>query len=381
MSEFSRWLNRRNPRYFVEQEDGSAPPVENPNSYEALKKKTEEIRKRIADKKAAKAAAAQQPQPPMGQQQPPQQPPQRPPPPPPPPPPQQQQQQQQQQQPTTGSVQPASTEGFKDFMNDKNLDSNKALTILNKPDLTLTDQEADHLLKAADFYSLSLCDLANNYRSAENFNKTALKKFIKEKIRKAGGIKNLINTKEEGRGLSRQQDKLLVINNDFEILLFLNNNLDLDMISPQLASEIIKEYEDKDYSPKDYIDPDYIRMLKRIAFTDKNLASGILKNTGLYDIERMYGGSKYVELCNEKIKLNGGIDNLKMYEINLLIKYNVINNLTGNQAKFISPQDAKTILMRSDLKELSNSYSGPRQGLGPKEKFGGGLEWLKNQAR
>jgi hypothetical protein len=261
----------------------------------------------------------------------------------------------------------------KDFMNDKNLDSNKAATILNIPNLELTDQEADHLLKAANFYSWSLCDLANNQRSAENFNKTALKKFIKEKIRKAGGIKNLINTKEEGRGLSRQQNKRLVINNDFEILLFLNDNFDLDMISPQLASEIIKEYEhkDDDYSGKTgNIDPDYIRILKTIAFTDKNLASGILKNTSLHDIERMYGETKFIELCDEKIKLKGGIDNLETGDISLLIQYNIRNNLTGDRAKFISPQDARKILMRSDLTEQ-----------GPNKIVTGGIEWLRKRAR
>ena len=359
MSEFNRWLSRRNPRYFVEQEGAPVPPAPAEDAFELAKKRRAEL-KRQRDT----AAAAQQP--PMGQQ--PQQP---------------QQTQQQPQQPTTGSVQPASTEGFKDFMNDKNLDPNKALTILNKTDLTLTDQEADHLLKAANnFYSFSLCDIAQNYRSAENFNKTALKKFIEEKIRKAGGIKNLINTKEEGKGGSRQKNEPLSLYNDFENLLFLNYKLDLNMISPKLASEIIEEYKDKDYSDKTgNVTSDYIRILQAIALTDKNLASETLKNMNFYEIERTFDGIKYIEICNEKIKSKGGINNLTTPEINLLIKYNVINSLTGNQAKFISPQDAKTILMRSDLKELSNSYSGPRQGLAPKEKFGGGIEWLKNQAR
>jgi hypothetical protein len=103
MSEFSRWLSRRNPRYFVEQEDGSTPPVENPNSYEALKKKTEEIRKRIADKKAA--AVRQQQPPPMGQQQ-----------------------------PTTGSVPPASGEN-----SDSHETSDKQLKNLRISDLFYGD--------------------------------------------------------------------------------------------------------------------------------------------------------------------------------------------------------------------------------------------------
>jgi hypothetical protein len=267
----------------------------------------------------------------------------------------------------------------KDFMNDKNLDSRKALTILNTPNLTLTDQEADHLLKAADLYSLSLCDLASDYKSVPNFNKTAIKKFIEEKIRKAGGIKNLITSEEEGKSASRRlQSTALSYRNDFEILLFLNNNLDLKMISPQLASEIIKEYKNKDYSP---IDPDYIQMLEKIAITDKNLASETLKNMNFYDIERMFRGSKYVEICNEKIKLQGGINNLTTYEINPLIGYNVTNKLTGDRAEFISPQDAKKILMRSDLKELSDSYKDYKQPARAREKFGGGIQWLQNRAR
>jgi hypothetical protein len=269
-------------------------------------------------------------------------------------------------------------------MNDKNLDSRKALTILNTPNLTLTDQEADHLLKAADLYSLSLLDLAASYESVPNFNKTAIKKFIEEKIRKAGGIKNLITSEEEGKYASRRlQSTALSSRNDFEILLFLNNKFDLKMISPQLASEIIKEYKNKDFysKTKGDIDPDYILRLEKIAITDKNLASETLKNMNFYDIERMFSGSKYVEICNEKIKSQGGINNLTTYEIDPLIGYNVINNLTGDQAKFISPQDAKKILMRSDLKELSDSYKDYKQPARAREKFGGGIQWLQNRAR
>jgi hypothetical protein len=346
MSEFSRWLTKKYPEYLLEQD---TPMQQNPPAQSAAEILRQRLQKKAAgqggtstqqNQDAAQAAAERL------------------------------KQRMQQRQGAGGTGTGGSV---KDFMNDKNLDSNKALTILNTPNLELTDQEADHLLKAADLYSWSLCDLANNHRSANNFNKTALKKFIKEKIRKAGGIKNLINTKEEGRGLSRQQNKRLVINNDFEILLFLNDNFDLDMISPQLASEIIKEYEhkDDDYSGKTgNIDPDYIRILKTIAFTDKNLASGILKNTSLHEIERMYGETKFIELCDEKIKLKGGIDNLETDDISLLIQYNIRNNLTGDRAKFISPQDARKILMRSDLTEQ-----------GPNKIVTGGIEWLRKRAR
>ena len=347
MSEFSRWLTRKYPEYLLEQD---APMQQNAPAQSAA----EILRQRLQKKAAGQGGA------PMQQNQDAQAAAER-------------LKQRMQQRQNAGNAGAGAGGSVKDFMNDKNLDSNKALTILNTPNLTLTDQEADHLLKAADLYSWSLCDLANNHRSVNNFNKTALKKFIKEKIRKAGGIKNLINTKEEGRGLSRQQNKRLVINNDFEILLFLNDNFDLDMISPQLASEIIKEYEDKDddYSGKTgNIDPDYIRILKTIALTDKNLASGILKNTSLHDIERMYGETKFIELCDEKIKLKGGIDNLETGDISLLIQYNIRNNLTGDRAKFISPQDARKILMRSDLTEQ-----------GPNKIVTGGIEWLRKRAR
>ena len=362
MSKFSRWLTRKYPEYLLEQE---SPPMQQPppaqSSAEILLR--QRLQKRAAGQggaptqqnQDAKAAAERI---------------------------QQRLQQRQGAAGAAGAAGAGTGGSVKDFMNDKNLDSNKALTILNIPNLELTDQEADHLLKAVNLYSFSLCDIAQNYRSAENFNKTALKKFIEEKIRKAGGIKNLINTKEEGKGGSRQKNEPLSLYNDFENLLFLNYKLDLNMISPKLASEIIEEYKDKDYSDKTgNVTYDYIRILQAIALTDKNLASETLKNMNFYEIERTFDGIKYIEICNEKIKSKGGINNLTTPEINLLIKYNVINSLTGNQAKFISPQDAKTILMRSDLKELSNSYSGPRQGLAPKEKFGGGIEWLKNQAR
>jgi hypothetical protein len=259
----------------------------------------------------------------------------------------------------------------KDFMNDKNLDSRKALTILNIPNLELTDQEADHLLKAADIYSLSLCDIASEYENVPNFNKTAIKKFIEEKIRKAGGIKNLIASKEEGRFSSRRHASTgFSDRNDFEILLFFNDKLDFKMISPQLASEIIKEYKNNFFGKEGYISSDYIRVLEKIALTDKNLASGILKNTSLYDIERMYGETKFIELCDEKIKLNGGINNIHISEISLLIDYNIRNKLTGDRVKFISPQDAKTILMRSDLTKR-----------GIVQIDTGGIKWLQNRAR
>jgi hypothetical protein len=144
------------------------------------------------------------------------------------------------------------------------------------------------------------------------------------------------------------------------------------MISPQLASEIIKEYKNKDFysKTKGNIDPDYILRLEKIAITDKNLASETLKNMNFYDIERMFSGSKYVEICNEKIKSQGGIDNLETDDISLLIQYNIRNNLTGDRAKFISPQDARKILMRSDLTEQ-----------GPNKIVTGGIEWLRKRAR
>ena len=364
MSEFSRWLARKYPEYLLEQD---APMQQNAPAQSAA-----EILRQRQQKRAGGQGGA-----PMQQNQ------------------DNAQaaaerlkQRMQQRQGAGGTGAGANAGGnagaggggsVKDFMNDKNLDSRKALTILNTPNLTLTDQEADHLLKAADFYSYSLCDLAAQYDDVPNFNKTAIKKFIEEKIRKAGGIKNLITSEEEGKGATRRlQITALYYRNDFEILLFLNNVLNLKMISPQLASEIIKEYKNKDYSP---IDPDYILRLEKIAITDKNLASETLKNMNFYDIERMFSGSKYVEICNEKIKSQGGINNLKTYEIDPLIGYNVINNLTGDQAKFISPQDAKKILMRSDLKELSNSYKDYKQPAIAREKFGGGIQWLQNRAR
>jgi hypothetical protein len=61
MSEFNRWLNRRNPRYFMEQERTPVPPAPAEDAFEAAKKRRAELKK-IRD-----AAAAGQPQPPMGQ--------------------------------------------------------------------------------------------------------------------------------------------------------------------------------------------------------------------------------------------------------------------------------------------------------------------------
>ena len=100
MSEFSRWLSRRNPRYFVEQEGTPVPPAPVEDAFEAAKKRRAELKK-IRD-----AAAAGQPQPPMGQQ--PQQP----------------------QQPTTGSVPPASGEN-----SDSHETSDKQLKNLRISDL------------------------------------------------------------------------------------------------------------------------------------------------------------------------------------------------------------------------------------------------------
>ena len=60
MSEFNRWLSRRNPRYFVEQEGAPVPPAPAEDAFEAAKKRRAELKK-IRD------AAAGQPQPPMGQ--------------------------------------------------------------------------------------------------------------------------------------------------------------------------------------------------------------------------------------------------------------------------------------------------------------------------
>ena len=60
MSEFNRWLNRRNPRYFMEQERTPVPPAPAEDAFEAAKKRRAELKK-IRD------AAAGQPQPPMGQ--------------------------------------------------------------------------------------------------------------------------------------------------------------------------------------------------------------------------------------------------------------------------------------------------------------------------
>jgi hypothetical protein len=356
MSEFSRWLTRKYPEYLLEQD---APMQQNAPAQSAAEILRQRLQKRAAEQgnvptqqnqDAAQAAAERL----------------------------KQRMQQRQGAGGTGAnaggnAGAGASGSVKDFMNDKNLDSRKALTILNTPNLTLTDQEADHLLKAADLYSLSLCDLASDYELVPNFNKTAIKKFIEEKIRKAGGIKNLITSEEEGKYASRRlQSTAFSDRNDFEILLFLNNKFDLKMISPQLASEIIKEYKNKDFysKTKGNIDPDYILRLEKIAITDKNLASETLKNMNFYDIERMFSGSKYVEICNEKIKSQGGIDNLETDDISLLIQYNIRNNLTGDRAKFISPQDARKILMRSDLTEQ-----------GPNKIVTGGIEWLRKRAR
>ena len=353
MSEFSRWLTRKYPEYFWEQE---APPMQQPPPAQSA---PEILRQRLQKRAAGQGnAPAQQNQDAKAAAE------------------RVQQRLQQRQGAGAAGAAGAGAAGaggsVKDFMNDKNLDSRKALTILNTPNLELTDQEADHLLKAANFYSLSLCDIASEYENVPNFNKTAIKKFIEEKIRKAGGIKNLITSEEEGRFFSRRHASTgFSDRNDFEILLFLNNKFKFKMISPQLASEIIKEYKNKDLSSKTgNIDSDYILRLEKIALTDKNLASGILKNISLYDIERMYDETKFIELCDEKIKLYGGINNIDISEINLLIKYNIRNKLTGDRVKFISPQDAKTILMRSDLTEQ-----------GPNGIVKGGIEWLQNRAR
>ena len=347
MSKFSRWLTRKYPEYLLEQE---APPMQqNPPAQSAAEILKQRLQKRAAGQgnapaqqnQDAKAAAERI------------------------------QQRLQQRQGAAGAGAGGTGGSVKDFMNDKNLDSRKALTILNTPNLELTDQEADHLLKAADIYSLSLCDIASEYENVPNFNKTAIKKFIEEKIRKAGGIKNLITSEEEGRFSSRRHASTgFSDRNDFEIFLFLNNKFNFKMISPQLASEIIKEYKNNFSSKTGHIDSHYILRLEKIALTDKNLASGILKNISLHDIERMYDETKFVELCNEKIKLYGGINNIDISEINLLIKYNIRNKLTGDRVKFISPQDAKTILMRSDLTEQ-----------GPNGIVTGGIKWLQNRAR
>jgi hypothetical protein len=61
MSEFSRWLSRRNPRYFVEQEGAPVPPAPVEDAFELAKKRRAEL------KRQRDAAAAGQPQPPMGQ--------------------------------------------------------------------------------------------------------------------------------------------------------------------------------------------------------------------------------------------------------------------------------------------------------------------------
>ena len=61
MSEFNRWLSRRNPRYFVEQEGAPVPPAPAEDAFELAKKRRAEL------KRQRDTAAAGQPQPPMGQ--------------------------------------------------------------------------------------------------------------------------------------------------------------------------------------------------------------------------------------------------------------------------------------------------------------------------
>jgi len=62
MSEFNRWLSRRNPRYFLEQERTPVPPAPVEDAFEAAERRRAAIKKR-----RDAAAAAGQPQPPMGQ--------------------------------------------------------------------------------------------------------------------------------------------------------------------------------------------------------------------------------------------------------------------------------------------------------------------------
>ena len=115
----------------------------------------------------------------------------------------------------------------KDFMNDKNLDSNKAARILNTPNIELTDQEADHLLKAADLYSLSWFDVRMDM--PKSFNKNALKVLINKKIEKSGGFKNMVNSEEKGFRPRNQDPNGYSMLNDFEIFpLEFVNKLDFD---------------------------------------------------------------------------------------------------------------------------------------------------------
>ena len=361
MSEFSNWLGKKYPEYFWEQE---APPMQqNPpaqSSSEILLR--QRLQKRAAGQggapmqqnQDAKAAAERI------------------------------QQRLQQRQGAAGAA-GVGGGSVKDFMNDKNLDSNKAATILNIPNLELTDQEADHLLKAANLYSMSWFDVRMDL--VKSFNKTASKVLINKKIEKSGGFKNMVNSEEKGFRPRNQDPNGYSMSNDFEIFLSLNNELKLDLINPKQALEIVKEYkgkkdagydikDDRYGSTKGKVDSAFIRMLEGIVIQDKSLTAETLKNIPFDEIKRTFGMSKFVKLCDEKIKLNGGINNLKTYEIKPLIWYNITNKLTGNRAEFISPQDAKTILMRSDCtKQLARSHGGST------EEFTGGIEWLQNRAR
>ena len=350
MSEFSRWLTRKYPEYFWEQE---APPMQQPPPAQS----TAEILRQRLQKRAAGQGGA-----PMQQNQDAKAAAER-------------IQQRLLQRQGAGAGAGGSV---KDFMNDKNLDSRKAGKILFTPNIELTDQEADHLLKATEAYSMSWFEIAEFL--PVGINKTAIKVLINKKIEKSGGFKNMVNSEENGR--PKESRGRLNEMNDFEIFLYLNGEFRLNLISPKQALEIVKEYEDKkdEYvkgrNTQGKIDRNDIKVLATIVIQDKSLTAEILKNIHFGEIKRTFGMGKFVELCNEKIKLNGGINNLKTHEIEPLIWYNITNKLTGNRAEFISPQDAKTILMRSDCtKELATSHGGST------ERFTGGIEWLQNRAR
>jgi len=358
MSEFSRWLTRKYPEYLLEQD---APMQQNAPAQSAAE---------ILRQRQQKRAAGGQGGAPMQQNQDAQAAAER-------------LKQRMQQRQNAGNAGAGGGGSVKDFMNDKNLDSNKASTILNTPNLTLTDQEADHLLKAADLYSASWFDVRMDM--PKSFNKNALKVLINKKIEKSGGFKNMVNSEEKGFRPRNQDPNGYSMLNDFEIFLSLNNELELDLINPKQALEIVKEYKGKSffdrdeaykYTNKGKVDSAFIKMLERTVIQDKSLTAETLKNISFGEIKRTFGMSKFVEICNEKIKLQGGINNLKTYEINPLIWYNVTNKLTGDRAEFISPQDARKILMRSDcVKELATSHGGST------ERFTGGIEWLENRAR
>jgi len=362
MSEFSRWLTRKYPEYLLEQD---VPMQQNAPAQSAAEILRQRLQKRAGGQGGAPMQQNQDAQAAAERLK--------------------QRMQQRQNAGGTGTGTGANAGGnagtggsVKDFMNDKNLDSRKAGKILHTPNIELTDQEADHLLKAAGAYSMSWFDIAEFIPIG--INKTAIKVWINKKIEKSGGFKNMVNSEENGR--PKESRGRLNQMNDFEIFLYLNGEFGLNLISPKQALEIVKEYKDKEdeyvrgRNTQGRIERDDIRVLETIVIQDKSLTAEVLKNIPFDEIKRTFGMSEFVELCNEKIKLKGGINNLKTHEINPLIWYNIRNKLTGNRAEFISPQDAKTILMRSDcVKELAKSHAGST------EIFTGGIEWLENRAR